>query len=152
VLAVEIHQSAADSSDISFNLELIAERPAAAPNPDTDGDEMRDAWEITHGFSYANATAAAQDADGGGTSNLTEFRLGLDPRNASQSFRATLSSGFTLSWPNAAGLDFTIERTPALSPPNWQSIGTVNATGPTAIFTDSTPLPTGGFYRARLSP
>ena len=51
VLAVEIHQIAADSSDISFNFELTAERPNTAPDPDTDGDGMRDAWEIAHGFS-----------------------------------------------------------------------------------------------------
>ena len=152
VLAVEIHQILADSTDISFNLELTAERPATAPDPDTDGDGMRDAWEIAHGFSYANAADAAQDADGDGTSNVAEFRLGLDPRNSAQGFRATLGSGFMLSWPSAAGLVFTIERSATLTPANWLSIGTVSATGPIATFTDSTPLPNGGFYRVRLSP
>jgi hypothetical protein len=152
VLAVEIHQIAADSSDISFNLELIAERPATAPNPDTDGDGMRDIWEMAHGFNYANAADAGLDADGDGTSNLSESRLGLDPRDAAQVFRATLAPGFTLSWPSAAGLTFTIERSATLTPANWTSIGTVNGTGPTATFTDATPLPNGGFYRVRLSP
>ena len=152
VLAVEIHQIAADSSDISFNLELTAERPATAPDPDTDGDGMRDVWEIAHGFQYWNAADAAQDADGDGTTNLAEFRLGLDPRNAAQAFRATPGSGFTLAWPSAPGLTFTIERTLLLSPANWLPIGTRNATGATSTFTDPAPPAGGGFYRVRFTP
>ena len=150
VLAVEIHQIAADSSDISFNLELTAERPTTAPNPDTDGDGIPDAYEIAHGFQYWSAADATQDADNDGTTNLAEFRLGLDPRNPSQAFRATLASGFTLARPSAPGLTFTIERTPALAPANWLPIGTRTATGASANFTDPSPLAGRSFYRVRF--
>ncbi len=156
VLAVEIHQSAADSSDISFNFELNAQRPATAPAPDTDGDGMRDAWEIANGFAYWNAADAAADADSDGTSNLAEFRLGLAPRNAAQAFRAVVSPGvagaFTLTWPSAPGLFFTIRRTTTLVPPNWQPVGTVTGgPGSTATFTDPAPGGTRSFYRVEFS-
>jgi hypothetical protein len=152
VLAVEVHQFGADSSDITFNLELTAARPATTPDPDTDGDGMRDAWEMAHGFAYWNAADAALDADGDGSRNVVEFRLGLDPRDAGQSFRATLGPGFLLAWPSAPGLTFTIERTLTLSPANWLPIGTVNAGGSTATFTDPAPPAGGGFYRVKFAP
>jgi hypothetical protein len=152
VLAVEVHQFGADSSDITFNLELAAARPATTPDPDTDGDGMRDAWEMAHGFAYWNAADAALDADGDGSRNVVEFRLGLDPRDAGQSFRATLGPGFLLAWPSAPGLTFTIERTLTLSPANWLPIGTVNAGGSTATFTDPAPPAGGGFYRVKFAP
>ncbi len=150
VLAVEIHQQAADSSDISFNFELTGTRPASAPNPDTDGDGMRDAWEITHGFQYWNAADGLFDADGDGTNNATEFRLGLDPRNSTQCFRATFISGATLAWPALPGVAFTIERTLTLSPAAWQIVGNVTATSTTGTFTDPAPPAGAAFYRVRV--
>ncbi len=154
VLAVEIHQIAADSSDISFNFEMTAERPSIAPDPDTDGDGMRDTWEIAHGFSYWDATDATQDADNDGTSNRVEYLLALDPRNGTQSFRATAANapgGITLIWPSTAGLTFTIQRTPTLTPATWQTIATIPApAGTTATFTDTTGG-TRSFYRVALT-
>ena len=154
VLAVEIHQIAADSSDISFNLELSASRPTTAPDPDTDGDGMRDLWEIANGFQYWNAADATQDADGDGTTNRFEYLLNLDPRNGTQSFRAHAANapgGITLTWPSTPGLTFTIQRTPTLASAAWQTIATIPApAGATATFTDTT----GGarsFYRVVLT-
>lgn len=155
VLAVEVHQQTADSSDISFNFELLAERPSGIPNPDTDGDGMRDAWEIANGFAYWNAADGAGDADGDGTLNVTEFRLGLDPRNPGQTFRAAVSkaagTGFVVTWPAAAGVQFAVQRSPSLSAPNWQTIGTVTTPGATGTFTDSAPLAGQSFYRVRFT-
>ncbi len=152
ILAVELHQFAADSSDISFNFELNAERPATAPDPDTDGDGMRDAWEIAHGFAYWNAVDALADADGDGTSNLSEYRLGLDPRDGTQSFRASAATGpggITLTWPAATGITFTIQRTTSLAPADWQNISSVTATGTTATYTAPLGDPSA-FYRVRF--
>ena len=149
ILAVEIHQVLTDSSDISFNFELNAERPGTAPDPDTDGDGMRDSWEIANGFAYWNAADALADADGDGTSNLTEFRLGLAPRHGTQSFRATATTGggnITLTWPSAAGITFTVERATTLSPPDWQPVANVTATGTTATYTAPS-SGTAAFYR-----
>ena len=157
ILAVEIHQQAADSSDISFNFELNAERPSAAPDPDTDGDGMRDAWEMANGFAYWDAADAAGDADADGTSNVAEFRLGLAPRNGAQSFRAAMSpaagGGFTLTWPSAPGIVFTVKRASTLSPADWQTIGSVTAgAGNTATFTDPVAGGSRRFYRVEFAP
>ena len=153
ILAVEIHQVLTDSSDISFNFELNAERPGTAPDPDTDGDGMLDSWEIANGFAYWNDADATADADADGTSNLTEYRLGLAPRNGTQSFRATASTGaggLTLTWPSAPGITFTIQRTATLSPADWQPIGSVTATGASSTF--AAPFTgTAGFYRVVFS-
>jgi hypothetical protein len=151
VLAVEIHQIAADSSDISFNLELVAERPATAPNPDTDGDGMRDTWEIAHGFNYAECRRCRLDADGDGTSNLSESRLGLDPRMLRKSSaRRSHRLHAVVAQRRRSHLHDRAQRDAHSR--QLASIGTVNGTGPTATFTDATPLPNGGFYRVRLSP
>ena len=157
ILAVEMHQFAADSSDISFNFELNAARPSTAPDPDTDGDGMRDAWEMANGLAYWNAADAAQDADADGTPNVAEFRLGLAPRNGAQSFRTTMApaagGGFTLTWPSAPGIVFTVKRATALSPADWQTIGSVSGgAGSTATFTDPAPGPGRAFYRVEFAP
>ena len=154
VLAVEIHQAAADSSDVSFNFELNAERPAAAPDPDTDGDGMRDTWEIANGFAYWLATDAAGDADGDRTSNLAEYRLGLAPRDPAQAFRASVTETagvITLTWPATPGITFTIQRTASLSPADWQDVATITATANSATYLAAT-SGSSAFYRVVFSP
>ncbi len=154
ILAVELHQAATDSSDVSFNLELTAARPGLAPDPDTDGDGMKDRYELAQGFSYWNPLDAAQDADGDGSTNLTESRLGLNPRNGAQSFRAsgTVNSPghVVLTWPSAPGLKFAIKRSSDLA--TWQPLGTVDAVGTSATYTDPAPGGPHKFYRIELLP
>lgn len=55
--------------------------PASAAARDTDRDGMPDRWEKAHGLDWRKANARG-DADGDGYTNLREFRLGLDPRQA----------------------------------------------------------------------
>jgi hypothetical protein len=54
------------------------------PNVDTDGDGLRDSWEI---YYWGNLTAqnGAGDADGDRLTNKEEFDLGLDPKVAESS-------------------------------------------------------------------
>ena len=54
------------------------------PNVDTDGDGMRDSWEI-HYWGNMTAQNGAEDADGDGLTNKEEFYLGLDPKVAESS-------------------------------------------------------------------
>ncbi len=51
-----------------------------APSADTDGDGMADGWEISHGLNAVDPLDAPLDADGDTIDNLTEFRLGSNPR------------------------------------------------------------------------
>jgi hypothetical protein len=92
-----------------------------------------------------NQRGESADPDGDGTPNLVEFRLGLDPVNGSSFFASSLS-GTTLTWPAAAGIQFTIQRSTTLG--SWATVGTVDATGTTGSWTDLSPPPGGkAFYR-----
>lgn len=115
---------------------------------DVDGDGMEDTWEIAH-FGSLSQTAEA-DFDGDGSSNLTEFRLGLDPANGSKSFSVTRNASGLLEWPSARGVIFTVQRSDALNV--WTNIATVPGTNGTASFTDPSPPADRAFYRIRLDP
>lgn len=110
-------------------------------------------WRQANFGTTANAGDAADsaDPDGDGTSNETEFRLGLDPKNGNSSFKATgvrTQTGFDLSWPGAAGLTFEIRRSQTLTG-SFDLIGTVTGTG---TFTDTNPPAGSAFYRIVLLP
>lgn len=111
------------------------------------------AWRLANFGTIENAGHAADsaDPDGDGTSNETEFRLGLAPNNGSSAFAATgthTSAGFVLTWPSAAGLTFEIRRGPTPGAIG-ELLGSVTGVG---TFTDTTPLPGAAFYRIVLVP
>ncbi|MCU0796833.1 MAG: autotransporter-associated beta strand repeat-containing protein [Akkermansiaceae bacterium] len=116
---------------------------------DSDEDRLPDSWETTN---FGNLTQGPDDDfDADGTSNLAEYRLGLNPTNSASAFRANLN-GKTLSWPSAPGLVFAVKRSFTLNG-DWVSIATI--TGPsaqnTATFTDPT-LATKAFYKIEFTP
>jgi hypothetical protein len=114
---------------------------------DADADGMDDTWEAAH-FNGSLSQTAAGDFDHDGTANLVEFLLGLDPAAAGSRFVGSLN-GSTVTWPAAAGLSFTVQRSTTLGA--WDDVATVNATGSVGTWTDLTP-PAGGkaFYRVVL--
>jgi autotransporter-associated beta strand protein len=116
---------------------------------DSDEDGLPDSWEQATFGSLAQS--ADGDADGDGTPNLAEYRLGLNPLSGSSSFRAAVS-GHTLTWASAPGIIFTVRRSTSLESGPWQAIGTVTGgAGNTASFTD--PATFGKvFYRVEFTP
>jgi autotransporter-associated beta strand protein len=101
---------------------------------DSDEDGLPDSWELLKFGNLSQGPNGDRDADG--TSNLAEYRLGLDPGSGGSAFRVTCSKG-TLSWPSAPGVVFTIRRNASLDPAGWRAIGTVTGgPEPTATFTD----------------
>jgi hypothetical protein len=94
-----------------------------------------------------NQRGETDDPDGDGTSNLVEFRLGLNPMSGTSFFASSLS-GNTITWPAAAGLQFTVQRSTTLA--GWDDVATVTATGSTASWTDPSPPAGKGFYRVVL--
>jgi hypothetical protein len=48
-------------------------------NPDSDGDEIPDGWEVTYGLDPLHDNDASVDLDGDGFSNLEEYERGTDP-------------------------------------------------------------------------
>jgi rhamnogalacturonan endolyase len=116
---------------------------------DTDQDGLPDTWETSN---FGNlAQTAAGDKDGDGSSNLVEYRLNLNPSNATSVFRATCS-GNTILWPSAPGIVFTVKRSATLGDGSWQTLATVvGGAGTTASYTDSASF-TAAFYQVEFSP
>lgn len=112
---------------------------------------VRSLWEDVLKPYHFSATGSDPDADGDGTSDVTEIRLGLDPANGSSRF-STAMSGWTLQWPSATGLTFIVQRSTTLSGSEWQTIATIPGTAGTATYTDPSPLSTKAFYRVGLNP
>lgn len=115
---------------------------------DVDADGLEDTWETAHfgGLSQAGD----DDHDGDGSTNHTEFRLGLDPSNGSSAFHATCGAGGQLAWPSAMGATFTVQRSANLDA--WTDIASVPGTTGFAAYTDPSPPEGGTFYRIRLDP
>jgi hypothetical protein len=115
ILAAEIHQAAQDSSDVSFDMELLAVSVAGARvevivlSDDIDGDDVSDTWERSFGL---DATVADGDADedADGSSNRAEFLAGTNPLIDTSAFRAG-----TISVPNATQLQLSFDSVPGRS-------------------------------------
>ena len=111
------------------------------------------AWRQTHFGTFANTGDAADsaDPDGDKTSNETERRLGLDPKDGDSAFRlegSVVPGGFRITWPSAPGLTFRIHRSSALVF-SGVPIATVVGAG---TFTDPGPPLERAFYRIELMP
>lgn len=116
---------------------------------DQDEDGLPDTWEQQNfGGLTQNATS---DHDADGTSDLVEYRLGLDPKNGTSAFRA-VCSGHTLEWPSAPGIVFTVKRSVSLNANQWDVIGTViGGAQSTSTFIDPDLLDRA-FYRIEFAP
>ena len=113
---------------------------------DVDGDGMPDVWENPY-FNDLDETAAG-DFDGDGTNNLSEYRLGLIPNNGSSRFSTALTGG-SLTWPSAAGLNFTVQRSQDLAD-TWLPLATVAGSTGTTSYTDPDPPAGRAYYRVVL--
>lgn len=130
---------------VALNAYVLRTVPASN---DTDTDGMDDTWETTY---FGNLSqGAAGDYDGDGTSNLTEFRLGLIPNSGSSLFAASMPVVGQLQWPSATGVTFTVQRSTTLG--SWANIATVPGTAGTASYIDPAPPSGKAFYRILLEP
>lgn len=114
---------------------------------DTDHDGMADSWELEH-FGNLNQLPTG-DADGDGTTNLTEFRLGLDPTLGSSRFQVTTSANGVLRWQGAPAVTFNIQRSTTLEPGSWT---TLEPAFSGSSYTDPAPPEGSAFYKVGLNP
>ncbi|MBN1672601.1 MAG: lamin tail domain-containing protein [Kiritimatiellae bacterium] len=124
VVAAQLFNAQADSSDAVLELELSAAEGSLAAN-DGDGDGMPDDWE--HAQLGGTGQSTEGDADNDSLSNMDEFVAGTDPDSAAAVFRVELSAAdgqLVVSFPTLAasgtGYDglsrrYTLERRLGLS-------------------------------------
>jgi autotransporter-associated beta strand protein len=120
---------------------------AASIPGDVDGDSLADEWETTN-FGGTAAQTGTDDADGDGTNNNTEFRLGLDPNNGTSRFAAVISPT-AITWQGRAGVTFKVQASTSLG--TWNTVSTQAGVDGTNTFAVT---PSGGaeFYRILLVP
>ena len=108
VIAVEIHQRARNSSDISFALQLQGVQSGNTAVLDGDADGMQDAWETNH-FGSTEAGIPNVDSDGDGVWNIDEFVAGTLPDDPHSYFTVEAFSGSILSWVAMPGRTYAVE-------------------------------------------
>jgi hypothetical protein len=126
-------------------------QPAAAP------DGLPDSWMTTYFGSTTPSAAtlsrAGDDKDKDGLSNLTEFRLGTNPIDASSRLKTLSFNAAALQWSSTPYLLYYIESSPDLT--TWTRFG--NPSLPTTSTAQSTgsfiPAATARkFYRVQFAP
>lgn len=160
VLAVEIHQQAPDSSDISFNMELSVQTIVGARveivvlNDDVDGDNVSDTWERSFGLD-ATVADGQLDTDGDGQSNRAEFLSGTDPLLLSSVLRTTgLASvpgnELEITFESVPGKTYRLQHSDALDA--WFDTGgavPAHPTNPQTALRFARPPEAKKFYRLR---
>ena len=116
VMAVEIHQQALNSSDISFDAELTGMSAGDTFAADGDADGMPDGWEVDH-FGSTEAGLPGIDSDGDGVLNGDEAVAGTVPTDDTSFFRIEQVDASGLSWTAVAGRTYSIDWTDDLGQP-----------------------------------
>jgi len=154
VLAVEIHQSVPNSSDISFDLALEGQQ-IVQDLTDTDADGMPDAWETHYGLNRL-LDDASQDPDQDGLNNYREYLAGTAPDNAASVLAlriAEAGDGFAVRFTAMAGMSYRVEWAGNTGSESWQSFAEVAPRWQTGMI--ELPLPTllgAHYYRVRTAP
>ncbi|MBN1670489.1 MAG: fibronectin type III domain-containing protein, partial [Kiritimatiellae bacterium] len=113
VVAVQVFNCAANSSDLTFDGSLSVVRYSLSAAEDADQDAMPDDWENENlsELSDPSDRRAAADPDGDGLSNIEEYIAGTDPTGPGSTFDVSLRAaggGLLVSFPTveAAGTGY----------------------------------------------
>jgi hypothetical protein len=116
VMAVEVHQRALDSPDLSFAARLEGFLTVLPALLDGDADGMPDGWEIDK-FGSTEAGVPSVDSDYDGASNMAEWIAGTQPTNAASFFRIEQVSPTGLFWTAVPGRVYSVEQASGLHQP-----------------------------------
>jgi len=145
------HSDGTNSSGIG-EIRVISLNPDQNPDP---SDGIPDDWQELH-FGNANPNVGSNakpgdDFDGDGLTNLQEYRLGSDPKNASSRLRITSFSPANLQWLATPYELYEIQA--SINLVNWQilhpAVLPASSTGSFSAFTNDAPHL---FFRVRHVP
>jgi hypothetical protein len=127
------------------------------PNPDSDADGLLDSWENSN-FGNLSQTASG-DPDSDGVGNLIEMKLGSNPNSSASnglpvpSVSGLTSTGFTITFPTVAGLNYQVVGTENLAGPSWPNIGnSITGDGQPQSITDSSATNSPRkFYKVKIT-
>jgi hypothetical protein len=112
---------------------------ADRPNPgtvltesgDADGDQMSDAWELSHCLNPTDASDAIQDPDLDGASNRAEFSARTDPGDSLDALRwveaGTEAGKPRLRFIGKAGVAYRVQSADDLEAPRWEQVTVIPA-------------------------
>lgn len=147
VLAAEVHQASATSSDIIFDAELAMSVAqilqvavidvTAGANPDSDNDGILDAYELANGLTVG-IDDSALDLDADGQSNLSEFLAGTIANDPNSWLRITaitpgLAGQLDLTVATVPGKAYRLQNSPDaetwqdVPASDWTAVGAVSA-------------------------
>jgi len=120
------------------------------PGPDTDGDGLPDAWELTHYGSLAGGPGA--DTDGDGQTSLAEYLAGTNPNDPASVLAITshTSSGgisTTLTWKSMMSRNYRIEQSTDLGTWFDSGLGIIAPAGATTTDAFTHPYAPKRFFR-----
>ncbi|MEY2410199.1 MAG: hypothetical protein QOF48_2869, partial [Verrucomicrobiota bacterium] len=151
-------QRVADNQFGNDPINWIAGPPTAGPQSgaaDSDGDGLPDAWENLYNLDPFNSADAALDSDGDGLSNLQEYQLGSNPRDAQSGLHLFISlpsgsANVLLSFTAVSNFSYAVDFTYALGTP-WQLLEQFPPAATNRVVTRLVPATgTVRFFRLRL--
>ncbi len=158
VLAVEVHQASAGSSDLGFDLELIGLQTSSQQtvrvtviDNDTDDDMMSDDYERAFGL-IVGVDDSGNDEDGDNRTNLEESAAFTDPFDSASVLTATAvaesGANVQITFDAVPGKTYTLEESTDLS--TWTATGqTLTASQAMEAFT--VVAPPGGITYWRVT-
>jgi len=100
---------------------------------DSDGDTMRDRWEVDHGLNPTNAADATPDSDGDGPSNKDEYTADTNPHNSNDYFHVVAisnNSPVSLHFESSSNRQYSLQGNGSLITGQWSAVeGATNQPG-----------------------
>ncbi len=132
------------------NTVAFVQTETLAPGPDTDGDGIADAWELTYTNSLG-AFNATSDTDHDGSTDWQEYIAGTNPLDPGDNLRITsftrAGTYNTLLWTSQPNRFYRVERRLALDGAPWETYLSYDLLGWTSVGFDTTG--SQDFYRVR---
>jgi hypothetical protein len=146
-----------DDADGLTNCDEVQVYGTNPNNADTDGDGMRDGWEVQYNRNPLLAGNGSADPDGDGQGDLAESIANTNPDDSSSSLRVTnvsrTGSNCQVFWTTVAGTKYQVHSATSLPGAVFTPLsGVITATGSSTNYTDTGASGSAKYYRIQIVP